>query len=417
MVSGMKKVGRSVPPTFRTGGSIDPEVSPVKQLSMEKANRVPCPRRWANTTRCARPSRRPSRCSRGRGRGSSSACWRKAPCGSASRGARRRRRRQDSFRAAQGPRGPRHPRPQRRAGAARARAIHADREGTSLRPGRGGDRAVGPSPRHLRAADARQGGAQAVTRPRQASVGGGSVEGAAHEEAPMAKTRRRAVRKARKVRYAVVGPRPHRAGRGAAGVRARAPQLRARRARLRRRRASCASSAASYGVPSAYGYDELRRAASRSGEVDAVYIALPNHLHREYTDARGRRGRPRPVREADGGHRGGVRGDDPTPRDGAASKLMIAYRLHFEAANLRGASRSCAVGRARRAAPLRLRLHHAGARRATSACSRSRAAGTLYDIGIYCINAARYLFRARADRGVRVRARAAASRASARWTR
>src|SRR3954462_6260580 len=72
-----------------------------------------------------------------------------------------------------------------------------------------------------------------------------------------------------------------------------------------------------YRVERTYGYDEYE--ACLEG-VDAVYIALPNSLHAEYTvraaragDPRPRRGRgrPRPWGEADGGDRGRMRGDDP----------------------------------------------------------------------------------------------------------
>ena len=37
-----------------------------------------------------------------------------------------------------------------------------------------------------------------------------------------------------------------------------------------------------YGVKNLFGYDDYD-ACLRSGEIDAVYIALPNNLHREYT--------------------------------------------------------------------------------------------------------------------------------------
>ena len=37
-----------------------------------------------------------------------------------------------------------------------------------------------------------------------------------------------------------------------------------------------------YGVDRLYSYDEFD-ACMASGEVDAVYVALPNHLHAEYT--------------------------------------------------------------------------------------------------------------------------------------
>lgn len=77
-------------------------------------------------------------------------------------------------------------------------------------------------------------------------------------------------------------------------------------------------------------YDELLR----SGLIDAVYIALPNHLHRDYAERAARAGvhvlceKPMAVTEEDcevmiaAARAGGV-------------KLMIAYRLHFEEANMK----------------------------------------------------------------------------------
>src|SRR5258705_1736102 len=86
-----------------------------------------------------------------------------------------------------------------------------------------------------------------------------------------------------------------------------------------------------YGVERLYSYDQYEECLS-SG-VDAVYIVLPNHLHREFT-----------VRAADAGVH--VLCEKPmavTAKDCEAMiaavqknkcKLMIAYRLHFEKGNL-----------------------------------------------------------------------------------
>ena len=83
-------------------------------------------------------------------------------------------------------------------------------------------------------------------------------------------------------------------------------------------------------------------------------------------------------------------------------KLMIAYRLHFEEANLEAIEilQSGKLGKPRifnstftmqvKDGNIRLRKEMGG--------------GTLYDIGIYCINAARYLFRAEPTEVVAFRA-------------
>lgn len=80
--------------------------------------------------------------------------------------------------------------------------------------------------------------------------------------------------------------------------------------------------------------------------------------------------------------------------DDCGVKLMIAYRLHFEEANL------CAIERLESGLIGEPRLFEAMfANRVTDADNIrlgpiDKGGGTLYDIGIYCLNAARYLFRA-----------------------
>lgn len=136
------------------------------------------------------------------------------------------------------------------------------------------------------------------------------------------------------------------------------------------------------------GFDDLMA----SGEVDAVYIALPNHLHREYTVRAAEAGvhvlceKPMAVTEE----------ECRAMMDAAEAndvKLMIAYRLHFEPANLRAMEllREGRIGDPRLYSsvfgnqvtdPDDIRLNPI-----------EKGGGTIYDIGIYCLNAARYLFR------------------------
>jgi glucose-fructose oxidoreductase len=140
-----------------------------------------------------------------------------------------------------------------------------------------------------------------------------------------------------------------------------------------------------YGVTRLYSYDDYE---SCLHDVDAVFIALPNSLHREYTIRAARSGvhvlceKPMAVTLQDA--RAMVRA---CARAGV--KLMIAYRLHFERANLTAldAVRKGRVGEPRffqssfamKAEPGNLRL-------------RNGEGAALYDIGIYCLNAARNLF-------------------------
>lgn len=148
------------------------------------------------------------------------------------------------------------------------------------------------------------------------------------------------------------------------------------------------------------GYDELLR----SGEVDAVYIVLPNHLHREYTVRAARAGvhvlceKPMAVTEEE--CRAMIQACEE-----AGVKLMIAYRLHFEPANLEAAEivRSGRIGEPR--------LYEAVfANRVTTPDDIrlgpiEKGGGTVWDIGIYCINAARTLFRSEPEEVVALSAR------------
>jgi len=144
-----------------------------------------------------------------------------------------------------------------------------------------------------------------------------------------------------------------------------------------------------YGVSRTYSYKEYDECLN-SGEIDAVYIALPNNMHREYTERAARAGvhvlceKPMAVTEKE--CEAMIKAAEENK-----VKLMIAYRLHFEEANLSAveAVKSGKIGQPRvfnstftqqvRKGDIRLQSKLGG--------------GTLYDIGIYCINAARYLFR------------------------
>jgi predicted dehydrogenase len=145
-----------------------------------------------------------------------------------------------------------------------------------------------------------------------------------------------------------------------------------------------------YGVDHLYDYDEYEQGLEEAG-VDAVYIALPNDMHREYTERAAQVGRhvlcekPMAVTVADGQAM-----IDATRAAGV--RLMIAYRLHFQKANLKAMEivQSGRLGEPRFFSsvfsmqvkdPDNIRL------------KKERGGGTLYDIGIYCINASRYLFR------------------------
>lgn len=126
-------------------------------------------------------------------------------------------------------------------------------------------------------------------------------------------------------------------------------------------------------------------------EVDAVYIALPNHMHAEYT-----------IRAAKAGvHVLCEKPMAPTAAEcrrmidacrASRVKLMIAYRLHFEEINLSAVE---LVRRGRIGEPKFFNSSFAmRVREGDIRTKPEMGGGTLYDIGVYCINAARYLFRA-----------------------
>jgi predicted dehydrogenase len=143
-----------------------------------------------------------------------------------------------------------------------------------------------------------------------------------------------------------------------------------------------------YKVEHVYSYEQYDRALS---VVDAVYLVVPNHLHREYAVRAAEAGvnvlceKPMAVTEEDceamieAANRNGV-------------KLMIAYRLHFEEANLEAIqlARSGKIGDARiftsefsqQVVPDNIRVTE----------PVEKGGGPVYDMGVYCINAARYLF-------------------------
>jgi glucose-fructose oxidoreductase len=143
-----------------------------------------------------------------------------------------------------------------------------------------------------------------------------------------------------------------------------------------------------YRVEGTFSYEQYDACLE---QVDAVYIALPNSMHAEYT-----------IRAANAGVHVlcekpmAVTADECEQMIEACRenkvKLMIAYRLHFEEVNLRAVDlvRGGRIGEPKffnssfsmTVKPDDIRT------------KKDLGGGTLYDIGVYCINAARYLFRA-----------------------
>jgi predicted dehydrogenase len=142
-----------------------------------------------------------------------------------------------------------------------------------------------------------------------------------------------------------------------------------------------------YKIDQTYSYDEYDACLDH---VDAVYIALPNSLHAEYTIRAARAGvhvlceKPMAVTAAECEQM-----IDACREHGV--KLMIAYRLHFEEINLKAVD---LVRRGRIGEPKFFNSSFAmTVRPGDIRTKKDLGGGTLYDIGVYCINAARYLFR------------------------
>jgi predicted dehydrogenase len=144
---------------------------------------------------------------------------------------------------------------------------------------------------------------------------------------------------------------------------------------------------AKYGVAT-YSYEQYDECL-KSGDIDAVFIALPNSQHAEFTVRAARAGIhvlcEKPMASSSEQCRDMIEACRI-----AGVRLMVAYRLHFESANLSTMRllRSGKIGEPRFfeaafsaqivAGNIRLRDDLGG--------------GPLFDLGIYCINAANYCF-------------------------
>lgn len=143
-----------------------------------------------------------------------------------------------------------------------------------------------------------------------------------------------------------------------------------------------------YGVATTGTYEELERVIDEAN-VDAVYVTVPNAFHCEVTGRAARAGAhvlcEKPMATTVEDCQQMIR----STKD-AGVKLMIAYRLHFEEANL--------------LAVQRIRAGEIGEPRVFSSvfCHQVRpgnirtrdelGGGALFDMGVYCLNASRYLF-------------------------
>lgn len=145
-----------------------------------------------------------------------------------------------------------------------------------------------------------------------------------------------------------------------------------------------------YCVEAVYSYKEYEKCLT-SGTIDAVYIALPNSMHRTYSVAASKAGihvlceKPMALDEKQCAEMISAAAKSGT-------KLMVAYRLHFTKANLQAVKilKSGKLGTSR----VFNSTFTMQVRKDNIRLKRSLGGGPLWDIGIYCINASRYLLRA-----------------------
>lgn len=145
---------------------------------------------------------------------------------------------------------------------------------------------------------------------------------------------------------------------------------------------------ATYKISECVGYDDYDR-LMQSGNIDAVYIGLPNSMHKDFA-----------IRAAQAGVHvlcekpmaGSVAECEAMIRAAEENdvRLMIAYRLHFEPGNLKAiqAIKDGEIGEPRIFNSVFTQQIAEGNVR----LKKSLDGGPLMDMGVYPINACRYLF-------------------------
>ncbi|MGZ3768762.1 MAG: Gfo/Idh/MocA family protein [Bdellovibrio sp.] len=158
-----------------------------------------------------------------------------------------------------------------------------------------------------------------------------------------------------------------------------------------------------YKVKNLFGYEEYQKLL-KSGHIDAVYISTPNTLHKGYAIEAAEHGIHVLVEKPMGISERGCLSMLRAARNNRV-KFMVAYRLHFDPANMEAVkiAKSGKLGDLRLfnsiftfqiTDPDNIRLKY------------DMGGGPVYDIGLYCVNATRYLFQ---DEPVEVFAKAVRS--------
>lgn len=151
--------------------------------------------------------------------------------------------------------------------------------------------------------------------------------------------------------------------------------------------------AAQYGIAPDHclSYAEFERLQGLPG-VAAVYIVLPNGLHREYTERAARIGKhvltEKPMATSSAEARAMV-----AACERAGVHLMVAYRIQFEPYNMRLMewTRSRRYGRLVGMSAINVQTVAPDGARQWRHKKALAGGGSLFDIGLYCINTARFL--------------------------
>ena len=143
-----------------------------------------------------------------------------------------------------------------------------------------------------------------------------------------------------------------------------------------------------HGVETVVGYDGYD-ALLASPSIDAVYIALPNHMHADYSIRAARAGKHILVEKPLAANEAEALAMIAAARE-ANVLLMTAYRLHNEPGTVAVLDhiRAGAIGRPLVFQSLFSFQTVVGNHRLTA----STWGGPLQDIGVYCVNAARHVF-------------------------
>jgi predicted dehydrogenase len=151
--------------------------------------------------------------------------------------------------------------------------------------------------------------------------------------------------------------------------------------------------AAQYGIKksSCYSYENFE-AIKDNPEIQAVYIVLPNGMHREYTERAAKAGKhvlcekPMSINSAEA-----KKMIDAC--EAASVKLMIAYRIQYEGYNLRLAElvRQKKFGRLVGMSAINVQTVAEDGEKQWRHKKALAGGGSLPDIGLYCLNTARFL--------------------------